>query len=81
MDPSVQARFIADKHPAAEVLDFGIKASGKLQLLDMMLTEIKTRGLQVLILFQVTCWSHLLGSASYLSYLYFWIHVLFLLYR
>lgn len=53
VDPSVQSRLIADKHPAAEVLDIGIKASGKLQLLDVMLTEIKTRGLQVLILFQL----------------------------
>lgn len=77
MDPDIQARFIADMHPADEVLDFGIKASGKLQLLDVMLTEIKTRGLKVLILFQVTCWSHLLGSASYFSYLYLWIYVLF----
>lgn len=35
------------------MLDAGIKASGKLQLLDMMLMEIKNRGLRVLILFQV----------------------------
>ncbi|KAH6810386.1 hypothetical protein C2S51_024148 [Perilla frutescens var. frutescens] len=53
LDGSEQARLIANKHPAAEILDIGIKASGKLQLLDLMLTEIKTRGLQVLILFQV----------------------------
>lgn len=55
MDTSVQARLIADKHPHDEILDIGIKASGKLQLLDVMLTEIKRRGLRVLILFQVTC--------------------------
>nr|XP_011470963.1 PREDICTED: helicase protein MOM1-like isoform X2 [Fragaria vesca subsp. vesca] len=36
------------------MLDAGIKASGKLQLLDMMLMEIKNRGLRALILFQST---------------------------
>ncbi|KAL0376762.1 UNVERIFIED_CONTAM: Helicase protein MOM1 [Sesamum calycinum] len=36
----------------AELLDIGIEASGKLKLLDTMLTEIKARGLRVLILFQ-----------------------------
>ena len=35
------------------MLDAGIKASGKLQLLDMMLMEIKNRGLRVVILYQV----------------------------
>ncbi|XP_021279332.1 helicase protein MOM1-like isoform X1 [Herrania umbratica] len=35
-----------------EFLDVGIKASGKLQLLDAMLSEIKKRELKVLILFQ-----------------------------
>ncbi|XWS28986.1 hypothetical protein CRYUN_Cryun25bG0118000 [Craigia yunnanensis] len=35
-----------------EILDVGIKASGKLQLLDAMLLEIKKRELKVLILFQ-----------------------------
>ncbi|XP_024156644.1 helicase protein MOM1 isoform X2 [Rosa chinensis] len=34
------------------MLDAGIKASGKLHILDMMLMEIKNRGLRVLILFQ-----------------------------
>ncbi|CAL1366809.1 unnamed protein product [Linum trigynum] len=38
--------------PAVDALDFGIKASGKLQLLDTMLIEIRNRGLRVLILFQ-----------------------------
>ncbi|KAL1537146.1 DNA helicase [Salvia divinorum] len=52
VDTSVQARLIADKLPANEILDIGIKASGKLQLLDVMLNEIKRRGLRVLILFQ-----------------------------
>ena len=64
MDTSVQARLIADKLPANEILDIGIKASGKLQLLDVMLNEIKRRGLRVLILFQVMCSSRLLVLAS-----------------
>ncbi|KAG8658119.1 helicase protein MOM1 isoform X6 [Manihot esculenta] len=34
------------------ILDVGIKASGKLQLLDAMLLEIRNRGLRVIILFQ-----------------------------
>ncbi|KAF8397710.1 hypothetical protein HHK36_016632 [Tetracentron sinense] len=38
--------------PVVEYLDVGIKASGKLQLLDKILTEIKNRGLRVVILFQ-----------------------------
>ncbi|CAK9165204.1 unnamed protein product [Ilex paraguariensis] len=36
----------------AELLDFGIKASGKLHLLDTILSEMKNRQLRVLILFQ-----------------------------
>lgn len=39
--------------PEIEYLDVGINASGKLQLLDRMISEIKNRGLRVLILFQV----------------------------
>ncbi|KAL3828473.1 hypothetical protein ACJIZ3_017275 [Penstemon smallii] len=52
-DLSVQDRMIVEGCNAAMVLDFGIKTSGKLQLLDMMLTEFKNRGLKVLILFQL----------------------------
>ncbi|KAK6144371.1 hypothetical protein DH2020_021191 [Rehmannia glutinosa] len=52
LDSSVQERLIAEQR-AAELLDVGIKASGKLELLDMMLTEIHTQGLQVLVLFQL----------------------------
>ncbi|XVE96646.1 hypothetical protein REPUB_Repub02eG0240600 [Reevesia pubescens] len=37
---------------AEENLDFGIKVSGKLQILDKILLETKARGLRVLILFQ-----------------------------
>lgn len=36
-----------------EYLDVGIKASGKLQLLDSMLLEMRKRGLRVLILYEV----------------------------
>ncbi|WCJ31754.1 Chromodomain-helicase-DNA-binding protein 1 [Euphorbia peplus] len=35
-----------------EYLDVGIKASGKLQVLDSMLLELRNRGLRVLVLFQ-----------------------------
>ncbi|XP_047320011.1 uncharacterized protein LOC124924022 [Impatiens glandulifera] len=35
-----------------EILDVGIKASGKLQLLDTILSEIRNKGLRVLILFK-----------------------------
>ncbi|XP_077226776.1 uncharacterized protein LOC143860127 [Tasmannia lanceolata] len=38
--------------PEVEYLDVGVTASGKLQLLDKILPEIKNRGLRVLILFQ-----------------------------
>ncbi|XP_051120425.1 helicase protein MOM1-like isoform X2 [Andrographis paniculata] len=61
LDPSSQERLIADKRPPSDLLDIGIKASGKLQFLDMMLTEIKAQGLQVLILFQLITGS---GGAS-----------------
>ncbi|KAK6163357.1 hypothetical protein DH2020_000221 [Rehmannia glutinosa] len=52
VDSSVQECMVAEGRHAAELLDVGIKASGKLQLLDMMLTQIQARGLQVVVLFQ-----------------------------
>ena len=52
MDPSLQI-LLTKGLQEVEYLDVGIKASGKLQLLDMMLMEMKNRGLRVLILFQV----------------------------
>ncbi|XP_073312185.1 uncharacterized protein [Primulina huaijiensis] len=52
VDSSLQERMLAEKCPAAELLDVGIKASGKLQLLDAMLTESMTQGLKTLILYQ-----------------------------
>lgn len=48
------AHIITKGHPEVEYLNIGIKASGKLQLLDAMLMEMKKKGLRVLILFQVT---------------------------
>ena len=52
MDLSLQS-FLTKGLPEIEYLDVGINASGKLQLLDRMISEIKNRGLRVLILFQV----------------------------
>ncbi|XP_059430737.1 helicase protein MOM1 isoform X2 [Corylus avellana] len=51
VDPSLQV-LLTKGLQEVEYLDVGIKASGKLQLLDMMLMEMKNRGLRVLILFQ-----------------------------
>ncbi|KAL5831110.1 hypothetical protein ACOSQ4_016464 [Xanthoceras sorbifolium] len=51
-DETLQSLLIKGKE--TEYLDVGIKASGKLQLLDTMLSEMKNRGLRVLILFQTT---------------------------
>lgn len=54
MDPLLQGALTKDL-PVVEYLDVGIKASGKLQLLDTILSNIRNRGLRVVILFQV--WS------------------------
>ncbi|KAL3573371.1 hypothetical protein D5086_023984 [Populus alba] len=51
MNPSLQISLTKDRKEA-EILDIGIKASGKLQLLGEMLFSIKERGLRVLVLFQ-----------------------------
>ena len=40
-------------HEAVEYLDVEIKASGKLQLLDSLLMELRKKNLRVLVLFQV----------------------------
>lgn len=55
VDHSVQS-FLATSLPESESnnLDVGIKISGKLQLLDKMLTEAKKRSLKVLVMFQVS---------------------------
>lgn len=50
-----------------ENLNFGVKVSGKLQILDKILLETKVRGLRVLILFQV-------GSAHKANQLSFQFH-------
>ncbi|XP_028070607.1 helicase protein MOM1-like isoform X2 [Camellia sinensis] len=51
VDPSLKG-FLNKGLPVVEYLDVDIKASGKLQLLDKILSEIKNRGLRVVILFQ-----------------------------
>ncbi|XP_073151865.1 uncharacterized protein [Henckelia pumila] len=53
LDTSTQKALFDEQHPVAEILEIGIKASGKLHVLDLMLSEIKTRGLQVVILYQM----------------------------
>ena len=55
VDLSLQSQ-LTQGLPEVEYLDVGINASGKLQLLDRMISEIKNRGLRVLILFQVHVW-------------------------
>lgn len=52
MDKSLQSLLVKDLE-LAEYLDVGVKASGKLQLLDTMLSELKNLGSRVIILFQV----------------------------
>ncbi|KAK3042547.1 hypothetical protein RJ639_001541 [Escallonia herrerae] len=51
VDPPLQS-LITKGLPEVEYLDVGIQASGKLQLLDIILSEIRSRKLRVLILFQ-----------------------------
>ncbi|GMG98857.1 hypothetical protein Nepgr_000697 [Nepenthes gracilis] len=51
MNPSLQLALTKDR-PVGDLLDIGVKASGKLQLLDVILSVLKNRGLRVLILFQ-----------------------------
>lgn len=52
VDPSLQKLLIKDL-PVVQYLDVGIKASGKLQLLDKLLSELQNRCLRALVLFQV----------------------------
>ncbi|XP_004487086.3 uncharacterized protein, partial [Cicer arietinum] len=52
IDLSVQGLLTKGLVKEAEILDVGIKASGKLQLLDSMLTELKNKDLRALVLFQ-----------------------------
>ncbi|KAL5709956.1 DNA helicase [Ranunculus cassubicifolius] len=51
VDQSLQTLLTKDV-PEVEYLDVGVNASGKLKFLDRILSEIKRRGLRVLILFQ-----------------------------
>nr|XP_048324934.1 helicase protein MOM1 isoform X7 [Ziziphus jujuba var. spinosa] len=62
-EQSVQA-FLNKGLKEVEYLDVGVKASAKLQLLDMMLLEIKKRGLRVLILFQPITGGTVSGTGS-----------------
>ncbi|KAK7245118.1 hypothetical protein RIF29_39952 [Crotalaria pallida] len=52
--------FVTRGLPVEEHLNIGIKASGKLQLLEKILSEVRIRGLKVILLFQSTSG----GSAS-----------------
>ncbi|MQL85393.1 hypothetical protein Taro_017928, partial [Colocasia esculenta] len=52
VDEFLQAKLTKDLQ-AADYLDIGVKASGKLELLDRILQEMKDRGQRVVILFQV----------------------------
>ncbi|XP_048234499.1 helicase protein MOM1 isoform X4 [Ricinus communis] len=51
MDPSPEDILTKDAK-VVDILDIGIKASGKLQLLQAMLIEIRNRGSRVIVLFQ-----------------------------
>lgn len=52
LNPKLQS-FVTKGLPDEERLNIGIQASGKLQLLEKILLEARSRGLRVLILFQV----------------------------
>ncbi|KAE8814203.1 Chromodomain-helicase-DNA-binding protein 3 [Hordeum vulgare] len=51
VDATLQTSLTKD-HPVTDILDIGVRASGKLLLLDKMLQEIKGKGQRVLILTQ-----------------------------
>uniref|UniRef100_A0ACD5XZK0 Uncharacterized protein n=1 Tax=Avena sativa TaxID=4498 RepID=A0ACD5XZK0_AVESA len=51
VDETLQVSLIKG-HPASDILDMGVHASGKLLLLDKMLREIREKGLRVIILSQ-----------------------------
>ncbi|KAI3962249.1 hypothetical protein MKX01_030799 [Papaver californicum] len=51
VNPSLQ-KMLTNGLPEAEYLNVGIKASGKLQILDTILSETEKQGLRVLIIFQ-----------------------------
>ncbi|KAK7324927.1 hypothetical protein VNO77_28877 [Canavalia gladiata] len=54
VDPGLQALLTKDHEPS-KLVEVGIKASGKFQLLDSMLMELRKNMLRVLILFQMPC--------------------------
>ncbi|KAL5135335.1 Helicase protein MOM1 [Glycine soja] len=61
LNPELQS-FVTKGLPDEERLNIGIQASGKLQLLEKILLEARSRGLRVLILFQSTCGSGSIGD-------------------
>ncbi|KAH9614916.1 hypothetical protein KSS87_023646 [Heliosperma pusillum] len=52
VNPSLRKSLLPENPPQDAALDMGVKASGKLQLLDKLLSEFRNQGLKVLILFQ-----------------------------
>lgn len=71
VDKSLQSLLVKDLE-LAEYLDVGVKASGKLQLLDTMLSELKNLGSRVIILFQVHVFRLLVPYSWTLSERVFW---------
>ncbi|KAH9613949.1 hypothetical protein KSS87_011018 [Heliosperma pusillum] len=52
VNPSLRKFLLPEQPPQDAALDMGVKASGKLLLLDKLLSEFRNQGLKVLILFQ-----------------------------
>ncbi|XP_074307801.1 uncharacterized protein LOC141642771 isoform X2 [Silene latifolia] len=52
VNPSLRKSLLPENPSQDAALDMGVKASGKLQLLDKLLSEFRNQGLKVLILFQ-----------------------------
>ncbi|XP_020210797.1 chromodomain-helicase-DNA-binding protein 3 isoform X2 [Cajanus cajan] len=61
LDPTLHS-FVTKGLPVEKHLNIDIKASGKLQLLEKILLEARSRQLRVLILFQSTCGSGSIGD-------------------
>ncbi|XP_074303491.1 uncharacterized protein LOC141637963 isoform X2 [Silene latifolia] len=52
VNPSLRKIFLPEQPPQDAALDMGVKTSGKLLLLDKLLSEFRNEGLKVVILFQ-----------------------------
>ncbi|KAI4300289.1 hypothetical protein L6164_033684 [Bauhinia variegata] len=61
LDQSLHS-FVTKERPIEEYLDIGIKASGKLQLLEKILIEVKNHGLRAMILFESAGGSGSIGN-------------------